>query len=50
MRLLEIAAVIEDHNIRSHAASYRRLVSEQISAILSVDNSQSNDQYYYYVY
>ena len=37
---------IEDHNIRSRAASYQKLVREQILAILGVDNSRSSDQYY----
>ena len=31
--------VIEDHNVRSHAASYQKLVREQVLAILGVDDS-----------
>ena len=30
---------IEDHNVRSHAASYQKLVREQILAMLGMDNS-----------
>ncbi len=33
-----------DHNVRPHAASYQKLVREQIVAILCTDNSQSSDQ------
>ena len=42
-----IAVVIEDHNIRSRAANYHKLVREQILVILGVDNSRSSDQCYY---
>ena len=42
-----IAVAIEDHNVRSRAASYQKLVREQILAILGVDNSRSSDQCYY---
>ena len=41
---------MEDHNVRSCAASYQKLVREQILAIFGVDNSQSSDQYYYRLY
>ena len=32
---------IEDHNVHSRAASYQKLVREQMLAILGVDNSRS---------
>ena len=35
---------IEDHNVRSRAASYQKLVREQILAILDIDNSRSSDR------
>ena len=41
---------IEDHNVHSRAASYQKLVREQILVILGVDNSRSSDQYYYRLY
>ena len=41
---------IEDHNVRSHPASYQKLVREQILAILGVDNSRSSDQHYCRLY
>ena len=41
---------IKDHNVRSRAASYQKLVSEQILAILGVDHFRSSDQYYYRLY
>ena len=53
VRSLDYAVAIEDHNVRSCAASYRKLVREQILqilAILGMDNSQSSNQYYYRLY
>ena len=46
----DYAVAIGDHNVRSRAASYRKLVREQILAILGMDNSRSSDQYYYCVH
>ena len=51
VRFLDLYAVaIEDHNVHSRAASYQKLVREQILAILGVDNSRLSDQYYYRLY
>ena len=36
---VDYAVATEDHNVRSHAASYQKLVRQQILAILGVDNS-----------
>ena len=38
---------IENHDVRSHAASYQKilLVGEQILAMLSMDNSRSSDHH-----